>query len=199
MATNLHINTSIDIIRIAYKNAVITNPKMEYVFSEIMKEMEKLHIIKHMHCSFALFSDDNIILTNPTYSSLYEYNLEKIDNTLLNEGYRIMSDFIININKYQCLKHKYSKLLDNGKCSECSECKTELLKKKEQIKLPFGVFNKDLLLNISKSYNKLSNLDEQIAKLTPSIINSLTLNKLEKKQLIKKTKLIRKLLTTLKK
>jgi hypothetical protein len=195
MATNLHINTSIDIIRIAYKNAVITYPKMEHVFYEIMKEMEKIHIIKHMHCSFALFSDDNIVLTNPTSSSLYEYNLEKIDNALINEGYKIMSDFIININKYQCLKHKYSKLLDNGKCSEC---KTEQLKKKEQIKLPFGVFNKDLLLNISKSYNKLSNLDEQIAKLTPSIINSLLLNKLEKKQLIKKTKLIRKLLTTMK-
>ena len=172
-------------IRNIYMDCLNSNPKLKQELEYIMKENEINYIIKNLHNSFELFSNDNIMITNPTYNILNtnndEYDTESLDLAYsimakkikkIDNNTNIINDEIITIKNHEDLKSKYNDIV-----------------------LPFGIYRKKDLLTYIK-YNKkkkLNCLDFKIMKLTLSLINKLKLTDFEKKLLTNKIKYLRKL------
>ena len=155
-------------IRSIYTNKCIQYPNLKQELEYIMRKIE-IELVKcNLHKSFALFSDDNVALTAPTYNCL-ETNIPPppaSNKFLIDLAYSILLKSIT----------KYVESCQNGDTSPtispaAAESPNQVYQYKyKDVKLGSTVFRKTDILARTINPKKLSPCELKLINLTPSII-----------------------------
>ena len=160
-------------IRLNYKYKCNLFPTMKPVLECLMRDFEKKYVLNNLHSTFALFSDENVAFTNPTYETLNKSEIDNFSETTLNLAYEMLFN-----------SQDYTKYDESNK---------EKQRTYKDIAFPFGIFRKSDILCPLKKGHKITDLDLKIIKLTPQILNKCNISKSEYEIIINKIKHLKKI------